>query len=220
MTRMDHIKGEQTPETQARMAGARNGLYAFLAAIFRQEMTDKLLQSVLEPEFLNTLVAFGVQVSSFASLKPDQASVDKLVQDYTRLFMGPGTHVSPYESVHLGGAGGGLWGPETTAVKKFIEASGFVYDESFHGLPDHISVELEYMDHMTRLEAKAWEDGDRDQAENCRLFQKGFLSEHLCRWSGKFSDKVQETASGTFYGEMAALMRDFVEAEFRDLNEI
>ncbi len=195
------------------MAMQRNGLYRLLSSVFREEMTEDMLRHFLNDDFLRYLYAAGVNVRAFSSLKPNAESLDELSLEFTRLFIGPGKHVSPYESVHLGGDSGSLWGSETSAVKRFIEKSGFAYDKNYHDLPDHISVELEFMAHLIGLEADARLSGDSEKAKNSVRFQKEFLDRHLGRWIKLFSRKVEELANLPFYTEIAALTSDFVESE-------
>jgi len=178
MTRTAEAMGAIDPEEMARIATERNGLYRLLATIFCEELTADLVLKLKEPEFLRDLAAIGVDLDAFSSLSSNKVCLDELALEFFRHFMGPGTHVSPYESVHLGGDGGSLWGPETVAVKKFIECSGFTYEDSYLGLPDHISVELEFMAHLTGMEAEAWQLGDADTAILCLSFQKEFLDRH------------------------------------------
>ena len=208
------------PDELARMATERNGLYSLLATVFRDELTEDLFRYFLKVDFLQALAAVGLKADAVSSLKPDKTSLDELSLEFSRLFVGPGNHVSPYESVHLGGDGGALWGPETSAVKRFIEKSGFVFEGKHSSLPDHISVELEFMAHLTDLEATAWRRGDAEKALNCRRFQKEFLHRHLGRWAGSFSAKVADLADLPFYAEFAVLMRDFLDTEGRELAEI
>lgn len=135
MTEMVETEVAETLEEMARMAMERNGLYGLLAAVFRSELAEDILGRLLDPDFQQDLAAVGVDVDAFSSLKPDEASLDDLSLEFSRLFMGPGRHASPYESVHMGGEGGSLWGPETSAVKRYIEKSGFAYDEDYHVCP-------------------------------------------------------------------------------------
>jgi TorA maturation chaperone TorD len=220
MTETVTTEGAITPEEMAGMAMERNGLYSLLAAVFRSELTGDILGHLLDPGFQRDLAAVGFSTDALSSLTPGAASLDELSLEFSRLFMGPGKHVAPYESVHLGGEGGSLWGPETSAVKKFIEKSGFAYDEDFHGLPDHISVELEFMAHLTGVEAEAWRRRDPEKTMNSLRFQKEFLARHLGRWVASFSDKVAELAEIPFYPQMASLSQNFVEAESQELNRI
>jgi len=204
----------------ARMAMERNGLYGLLASVFREELSADLLNHLLSPDFLEGLAAVGVDVAALSALEPDDALLESLSIEFSRLFVGPGKHVPPYESVHLGGDGGTLWGPETSTLKRFIEQAGFKYDEKFHGLPDHISVELEFMAHLTGQEADFWREKDQEKAINCLRFQKDFLDRHLGRWVGLFLDEVTELAEFPIYQQMAYLAQNFVAAESDELSSI
>ena len=218
MLEREQVTGIDNPDELAGMAAERSGLYRLLATIFRTELTAELLARLLDPDFQKDLAGAGVDTGSLSTLNPDETLLEELAVEFSRLFMGPGKHVSPYESVHMGGDGGTLWGPRTSAVKKFIEQSGFAYDKEYHDLPDHISVELEFMAHLTEQEAEAWETGDQENAVNCLRFQKEFMDRHLGLWVGRFADQVIELGEMPVYPQMAILARDFVDAESQELN--
>ena len=212
-------KGAPDPEEMARMAMERNGLYRLLAAVFREEMTAEVLSRLSAPEFQNVLEQTGVETTAFISDEAKEKQIEDLALEFSRLFFGPGNHVSAHESVHLGGDGGSLWGPQTVAVKKFIETAGYVYDSEYHGLPDHISVELEFMAHLTDQEAEAWNDRDKARALNCLHVQQLFMDRHLGCWVNPFADAVAELGKMPMYVQMAALARDFVGAEREELKQ-
>ena len=213
------ITGMPSPEEMAGMAIERNGLYRLLAAVFREEIALDLLVYILKPSYLEKLAETGVDVTALSALTPDTALQEQLSLEYSRLFIGPGKHVAPYESVHRGGEGATLWGPETSALKRFIEHCGFVYDEQYHDLPDHISIELELMGHLTNTEAEAWSEGDTQLATNSIGLQKEFLSRHLANWTKPFANRVTEMAESHFYPQMANLIHNFVQAEKQEIEE-
>ena len=200
-------------ENSAGTAMERSNLHGFLAAIFRQEVTKELLQQLKSPQFQDALSVAGVNLDADFLQGPEERLLEDLAVEYTALFLGPGGHISPHESVQIEPGSGLLWGPSTAEVRNFIEAAGFRYDPDFHGIPDHVSVELEFMKELTRLESVAWEKGNPDEARNCLEFQQEFLSTHLCRWIYTFCRKVEATAELPFYVEMARLTAAFIEAE-------
>ena len=191
----------------------RSNLHGFLASIFRAELTSETLRHIKSPEFLEALRDAGVSLDAAFLEAPEDTLLEEMAVEFTALFLGPGGHISPHESVQRKGASGLLWGPETSAVKRFIEAAGFQYDPDFHGIPDHIGVELEFMKETTRLEAEAWEKDDRTAAANCLEFQRAFMAGHVLQWSFTFFGKVEETAQLPFYAEMAKLAADFMRSE-------
>ena len=101
--------------------------------------------------------------------------------------------------------------------KNIIESSGLEYQSEYKGMPDHISVELEFMQHVVQREAQAWEAGDDETALLCLKNEKQFVAEHLSGWIPDFCEKVSEAAEMPFYREMARLTRSFIEFEKQEL---
>lgn len=203
-------------EKAQRMAVARqrSNVYGLLASVYRQEVNADLLHQVKDPQFLGVLSDLGIQLSSDFLQRPEEELLDELAVEFAGLFLGPGGHISPHESVHhqrSGGQSGLLWGESTAEVKRFIESTGLSYDPEYKGLPDHISVELEFMQQLTLREEQAWRDEDEDGALDCLKTEKKFIEEHLVRWVPAFCDNVIKEAELPFYREMAALTKNFIE---------
>jgi TorA maturation chaperone TorD len=188
-------------------AQQRSGLYAFLATIYRAEPTPALLREIGKPAFRDALSDAGVTWDGGFLDRPEEQLLTELAVEYTNLFIGPGKHLSPHEAAQLEGA---LWGKATNEVARIIEASGLRYVPQFHGLPDHISVELEFMADVVQREARAWQRDDRDVALQCRKMAREFLELHICRWVPAFCDGVMDKARLPFYREMAKLTKRFI----------
>ncbi|MDP6787367.1 MAG: molecular chaperone TorD family protein [Rhodospirillales bacterium] len=208
-----------TPEALARTAVERSNLYGFLASVFREEVSAGLLKSIKEPEFLGALSESGVDIETDFLDRPEEQVLEDLAIEYKALFLGPGGHVSPYESAQIEGGSGLLWGPETIAVKRYIETAGFHYKPDYHGLPDHIGVELEFMAELAGKEAAAWRDGDVAKASNCLQFEHEFLADHLGAWAPAFCRQTTERAELSFYRDVARLTADFLAAEKLEIEE-
>jgi len=205
------------------LANFRSTLYGFLAAIYRQEVSSDLLQQIKDPRFLGVLSNLGIELRNGFLKKPEKELLEDLAVEYAYLFLGPGKHISPHESVHHkteGAQSGQLWGESTAEVKKIIESSGLEYKTEYTGLPDHISVELEFMQQITLREEQAWQDDDKETALLCLKNEKKFVDEHLFRWVPDFCEKVIETADWPFYREMARLTRSFIEFEKEELKKL
>ena len=197
-------------EQSARTAEERGNLYGFLAAVYRAEPTVELLRQVEEPSFREALVAVGISLDEYFLRTPEDGLLDDLAVEYTRLFLGPGKHVSPHGSVHMPGEDGRLWRNSTVAAKKFKQSLGVDFRPESHGLPDHISVELELMQKLAQAEARAWHTGDRAKAMSYRSIEKEFLDNHLSKWVPIFCDKLKMQATLSFYREMAKLLEGFI----------
>ncbi len=215
---MTNSKNENIKE----LAGFRSSIYGFLAAVYRQELTSELLQQMKDHRFQEILTTLGIELSNGFFKKPEKDLLENLAVEYAYLFVGPGKHISPHESVHHkkeGVQSGQLWGELTAEVKSIIESSGLEYKSEFTGIPDHISVELEYMQQVVQREMQAWKADDDETARLCLKNEKEFVNEHLIRWIPDFCEKVIEAAEMPFYREMARLTRSFIEFEKKELKK-
>jgi TorA maturation chaperone TorD len=206
----------------AGMARHRKNVYGLLAAAFSREPSVAFLRQIKDPEFRGALSSAGFELEEEFLNQPEDKLIEGLAIEYTRLFLGPGKHISPHESVHHerdDGDWGTLWGASTVDVKKFIESAGLEYKAEYTGLPDHISVELEFMQQAIKREIKAWEDKDKDGAIYCMKMEKKFLDEHIVRWIPVFCDKIIKEAEISFYREMAKLTKNFIDFDHSELTK-
>jgi TorA maturation chaperone TorD len=201
-------------------AKQRSTVYGLLAATFRREPTADFIRQIKDPDFQGALSGAGIELGEDFFNKPEDKLVEDMAVEYTRLFLGPGKHISPHESVHHerdDGDWGRLWGKSTVEVKKFIKTAGLEYKSEYHGLPDHISVELEFMQELTKRETQAWKEKDREGAIYCLKIEKKFIEEHLAPWIPVFCEKVIALAELSFYREMAKLTKWFIELETKEI---
>jgi TorA maturation chaperone TorD len=209
-------------ETMTDTAIQRSNIYGLLALIYRAEPTEQLIKYIKDPKLLSVLSGMGAGLGDDFLKRPDHRLTEDLAVEYTRLFLGPGRHISPHESVHHerdDGDWGSFWGRSTLEVKKFIEAAGLEYNSRYSGLPDHISVEFEFMQQAARRQARAREENDNQGGLYCMRMEKKFIEEHLIRWVPIFCDKVIAEASLSFYREMARVTKYFMEFEHEEMNQ-
>jgi len=125
---------------------------------------------------------------------------DEIRKDFSRLFLSPDLHPSPYESLYNFSMGEkpGLWGKATKEVNAFYEAAGLTLDEETSPVPDHLALELLFMHYLIQ----------NGLAEK----QEMFLKEHLL-WVNEYCDEVQKHAATPFYKEVAKILREFMLSE-------
>lgn len=201
-------------EDMIKTAKQRSNIYGLLAVIFSAEVKKPLLQHMKNPEFISVLSSMGTELGDDFLNRPEDDLIEDLAIEYTRLFLGPGKHISPHESMHHerhDGDWGSFWGADTVAVKQFIEASGLKYNPGYTGMPDHISVELELMQQAAVREVQAREVNDSEGVLYCLDIQKKFAEEHLLQWIPVFCDKIISEAEMPFYREIAKLTKYFME---------
>jgi TorA maturation chaperone TorD len=196
-------------------AQLRSNMYGLLATVFREEPTEALIKELRGPRLSGVFSDMGVELGETFSNISDSAVAEALGLEFTRLFIGPGPHVSAHESVfaEMDGGTSSLWGRKTVEVKNFIETAGLGYQPEYSGIPDHVSVELEFMQKLTAWEAEKWTQQDRKSAEYCSTVQRLFLDQHLLCWLPQFCDAVMEQAELPFYRSMSELTRNYLEFE-------
>lgn len=203
---------------QAEEAVNRGNVYGLLALIFRAPLSAPVLREVRTPVFQKALLRAGVRLGEDFSTAAEESLRDELTIDYTQLFHGPRNHLPPFESINVGGAGATLNGKAASSVRQFLEASGFFFNEDSDLLPDHLSVELEFMAELTRREGEYWRTGDADSARRSQTRQRLFLDRHLAAWGREFGRKIEQRATSPFYREAGRLLSEFLETEREDLD--
>ena len=188
-----------TQDELTKRAEARNHLYGLLSCAYRREPTQEFLEGFKDKGLLQYL-------------KHDTA--DELAVEYTRLFIGPGKHIYLCESTFLGERGGKISGE----VKDLIEFYGLRYREDYNEAPDHLSVELEFMQHLTNGEKEAWKGGDSLKAAEFLKVEKKFVQDHLITWIPEFSDTVIKQANTSFYREIARLTKEYLVLESKEID--
>jgi len=200
---------------QVESARFRSNIYGLLATVFRQEPSEALITELRDPRLLGVISDLGVDLGEVFYSTPENELKEILGLEFTRLFIGPDSHISAHESVfaEMDCGIGGLWGARTVEVKNFMETTGLDYNPEFTGVPDHISVELEFMQRLTEWEADKWNQDDRENAEYCQSIQRMFLEQHLLPWAPQFCDVVIARAEIPFYRAMSELAKNYLEVE-------
>lgn len=202
----------------AARAAERAQLYRLLAAVFGHEPRRELLDRLRHETVQTLLSRSGLDLGEEFFAGPSGPLQDELAEEYTRLFLGPGKHISPHESVQLRRGSGTLWGEETVLVKRFIEAAGFDFEHDFNGIPDHISVELEFLAKLAEAEAGAWAAGDGAGAANILEWQRDFISRHAGKWMPGFCAKVAKEARLAFYRVFSRVLKAFLAGEKAEIS--
>ena len=205
------------------MATARANVYGLLADVFREAPSDALLSKLREPECSDALTALNLSLDEMFESTPQDQLNENLAIEYTRLFIGPSSHISPHESMHTEARFGekkALWGEQTVEVKKFMEAAGLKVNDAFGGMPDHISAELEFMQQLLLKEAEAWTNQEHELGQNILNIQKRFYDEHLSKWVSNFCNDVIEKTGLPFYKQFSEVTKDFIELEKETLKDL
>jgi TorA maturation chaperone TorD len=205
---------EQTATTR------REDSYRLLAACYYSPS-----QALLEENCCTSLAGLLSDMAPDAAVSAAEAaellhkiSLDELVVEHSRLFMGPFKLVAPpYGSVWLDQQKS-VMGDSTAKVAAFYHANGLHLAADFHELPDHFAVELEFMSYLAFKQREAVAAGDPLEADRLRDLQREFLGTFLLPWLEPFTNAIIEDAEAPFYQAIARCTARFITADARNLN--
>ncbi|MFV1951921.1 MAG: molecular chaperone [Nitrospinota bacterium] len=202
-------------------AKKRENIYGFISGIFKEELKTGQIKEMIDTGVLSLVADIGYDIDlNFFINKPLQQIEEELAVEYTSLFVGPGKHIPPYESIHVSSdSTDRYWGECTVDMKNWVEHYGLQISGRFESIPDHISIELVFMQKVIEHERLAWEKDDTDTAEKCVEVEKAFFNKHIIKWVPGFCEKIIEAARLDLYREIARLTSDFIMDE-KDLLQI
>lgn len=190
--------------------------------------SEALCRAVEEGEFcalLNYAMA-GTPLSHRREIRPDL--LDKFAADpakgsfaelilieYTRLFSSS-LHCPQYEGDCLARS------PDSVAhviasVVNMYSTFGVKLANDVRERPDHIAVELDFMNFLATKEAHACNKGQKANARLCRRAQTRFFGDHLSRWGSAFASNLGDVTSLKFYDGVCELLEAFLLAEAKYL---
>jgi TorA maturation chaperone TorD len=198
------------------VAAGRAKTYALLSALYLAPPSEELAALIradgLTWEEDGALgAAADALTACFRRIASEGLSEADIAAEYTRLFVlpfGAVPHESYYldEKKHLGGH-------VTVAVQRCYDAAAARLTGASLELPDHMGVELEFMQFLCDLESQFWGAADENGLETCIGIQRDFLDNHLLRWHQALGRKVIADSILDLYRALARLTVDFLEAE-------
>ena len=102
---------------------------------------------------------------------------------------------------------------ELADIRGFYRAFGFDLAPSLHDMPDHASVELEFLAALLVKAAYATLEGWDEQRDLTLGAARTFLEQHLGRWTGAFERKLTEIGAGSPWRETGRALDAIVLAE-------
>ncbi|MFO1330088.1 MAG: molecular chaperone TorD family protein [Rubrivivax sp.] len=102
---------------------------------------------------------------------------------------------------------------EMRNIKQFYQRHGFDIDESFDDLPDHLCVELEFMQALSFREYEAMSAGDDAAAQEARAAQSDFLGRFLQPFAAGIARAAAVQGSENAYASLLGALHDFLRTQ-------
>jgi putative dimethyl sulfoxide reductase chaperone len=203
------------PDVDPEKASAREDLCRFLSACYyepdaafeEEHLFDSMLAAArrIDPALAELARKLG---KDFAA-----QDLQTLLVDYRKLFLGPTQPLAiPYGSYWLSGEST-VMQDSTMAVLGLYHQAGFELDEEFREAPDHVAVELEFLNLLTFRQGEARRAGLTDVLRDWQQLERLFLEKNLGVWIGQFAAAVKAGAGTAFYRDLAELTELFLRIE-------
>ncbi|MFC1913242.1 molecular chaperone [Chloroflexota bacterium] len=200
-------------------------LYRFLARAFSYpdaSFTDTITQNGFWEELEEAADGVGIaaikvidkmRLYSHQSSKVVGQLLRELQIEHTYLFINavPTVPAPPYESVYTGT--GLLMGQAVSEVLAAYRESGLVMNIDHDSLPDHISVELEYVAYLIEKDIESSNNEESQESASWQEKKEMFLKHHLLIWPYKFLDVVNKNARLSFFHHLSTLTRMVLDSE-------
>lgn len=128
-------------------------------------------------------VALGAECARWAA-EVRAGGGDSWLVEYSRLFLVPPVPVTLNAGVYLEGA---LGGSSTQMMLACYELAGVKPDERFHDLPDHVSMQLEFL-------ARLFERAARGETDALAMAED-FAAEFVHAWGGPLEQACRKAAA-------------------------
>jgi len=141
----------------------------------------------------------------FSDIIDKMDRVKELQVDYAKLFLGPFELLSaPYGSIYLE-EGRKTFGDSTMDLLKLYQQENLSLQ--LNELPDHITIELEFLYYLMVRELELLDVDDLEQAKLYVEKQMQFINRYLAKWVNDFANLVEENASCHFYRQIAICLK-------------
>ena len=178
-------------------AGAVAEFYLCLARAFLPPHTDndyRALAVYLTDDLADLAGEIGYPISEpLAQLRVAFDALPEpltLLQLYSKLFLTPPAPVALNTGRYLDGA---VMGGSVQAIEGWYRYRGLERDESFHDLPDHVTLQLEFVARLFAGAAAAHQAGDDAEARRLEAEARAFLGAFVARWLPGFCTALERT---------------------------
>lgn len=216
-------------ELTARVLASQNDMYAFLASLFRVELTQEQIERIpqmkLPAETGNVHLDKGYRNLVRYMNHSNECTRTELAADYLHTFIGNTQNSSlvafPYESVQTS-PDRLLLQEAHTQVLSIYRANEVVLCDTINEPEDHLSFELEFMQIMGERAVSALREGGSDDEAYIEALtvKREFLVKHLLNWVPKFAGEVNAISRTLFYRAAAEILLGCLELDRELLDEL
>ena len=196
-------------------AFARKPDMAFLELLTAENTGESF--ALLGGEVLGKMPAFLEEIRAEMS---EPRVLDRLEEEYMRLFVGPLKMVAPpWESVYTGEEGM-LFQESTLEVREFYRRFGLIPEGYPRVADDSLPLELGFMAELAQRSVAAFESGDGEARVRNLEGSLEFLNAHLLVWVPRLLEKMANTPTDWLYPQLTLALNSFLEKDKETLTDL
>lgn len=192
----------------------RQVCYRLFASLFLYPEHKRLVEIQNAASFLtDESWQFSAEVKSLITqlAEIDPRNGRAIINEYNRLFL-IRPKAPPYETIYTD-AEGQMRGLLTAQLEQKYLNAGLAISPELNELPDHISVELEFIAYLCMKELEAHKANEVVEANHFRELQISFMGKHLSRWFPSFAKRIKEADPGSIYQHLLLAAYEFLRDE-------
>lgn len=202
-------------------AASRSKCYEIFSELFYQPNKEELLSKKILFDLVDALTDLNPDAKKSAERMNNSISeyeAEQLIVEYSRLFVGPFKVLAPpYGSVYID-SGRILMGDSTLDIIHIYREAGLVFRERFKEVPDHITIELEFLHFITYKELAALHSNNNDDLKKYRKTQVLFMNNFFGKWIFPFCEHILSSTENSYYRNLAECLQQFTRSEMERIN--
>lgn len=211
------------------LLAGRKYIFTLLHKVLGAEPTKALLSAVSSEDSMKAIALFesdessapkALQAALLRCRNADDAVLEAVKSEYTRLFIGPDEMPAPpWESVYITKERA-LFQQSTLAVRYWYQRYGYLPAGYPCHPDDHISLMMHFMALLTEKAIERMSAGDEEQYAHFMKEQKTFEENHLLSWVHLYADDMGKQEAPVFYPQLVRAMAEFVAYDRQILDEL
>ena len=208
---------------------SRNVMYSLFHKLTGTPMHTELMNTITSENTINSIALLESNENGFAKdfiefikhydNSSDEA-IDKISDEYTRLFVGPARLVAPpWESVYTS-IDHTLFQLSTLSVRLWFNRYQLQTDQSSRIADDHIALMMHFLSYTSQLAAEALTENNVEKTRMILVDQSKFQNQHLLNWILTYEKALQKSSSFEFYPQMIHHLVQFIELDHQLIDEM
>ncbi len=198
-------------------------LYGLLGAILNNSPDETTVKN-LRACFLDNSNDLPEEMALFWSERANVSDAEiarELAIEWTRLFRGLSIQLGPpppYTGVYISEDGTGI--EIISAVKKAYRTEGLINNGKYQDRADYLGFELEFMAHLAKLAADAYDNNEPEKADEYRKKLNNFTEKFVSPWIDEFIDKALAYAQTSFFKGYLKLLGEAAQPIYEHFDSI